>query len=162
MHLQDTEIFLGSRVTSFSRDPSHHIKSPGVVHTNVGQNVTPHNPSLGLFLYRFLHTMSLWCHESIHNNTNNQQTPLPWWWSCLPLQWRGFDESTPSKWQAALPCLFRGHCQRILAESINWDRNQYFFLLTLCFIELGFNRLQQWWRKRHPLLVVAANNIRLD
>jgi hypothetical protein len=33
--------------------------SDGVVHTNVGQNVTPHNPSLGLFLYHFFHTMSL-------------------------------------------------------------------------------------------------------
>ena len=32
---------------------------PGVVHANVGQNVTPHKPSLGLFLYHFLHTMSL-------------------------------------------------------------------------------------------------------
>jgi hypothetical protein len=31
--------------------------SYGVVHANVGQNVTPHNPSLGLFLYHFLHTM---------------------------------------------------------------------------------------------------------
>jgi hypothetical protein len=31
----------------------------GVVHANVGQNVTPHNPSLGLFLYHFLHTMVL-------------------------------------------------------------------------------------------------------
>jgi hypothetical protein len=30
----------------------------GVVHGNVGQNVTPHNPSLGLFLYHFLHTIS--------------------------------------------------------------------------------------------------------
>ncbi len=26
----------------------------GVVHANLGQNVTPHNPSLGLFLYYFL------------------------------------------------------------------------------------------------------------
>jgi hypothetical protein len=31
--------------------------APGVVHANVGQNVTPHNRSLGLFLYHFLHTM---------------------------------------------------------------------------------------------------------
>jgi hypothetical protein len=31
----------------------------GVVHSNVGQNVTPHNPSLGLFVYHFLHRMSL-------------------------------------------------------------------------------------------------------
>jgi hypothetical protein len=30
----------------------------GVVHANVGKNVTPHNPSLGLFLYHSLHTMS--------------------------------------------------------------------------------------------------------
>jgi hypothetical protein len=30
----------------------------GVVHANVGQNVTPHNPSLGLFLNHFLHMMS--------------------------------------------------------------------------------------------------------
>ncbi len=49
----------------------------GVVHANVGQNVTPHNPSLGLFLYHFLHMMVSWHHESIHNNTNNQQTPPP-------------------------------------------------------------------------------------
>ncbi len=32
---------------------------PDVVHANAGQNVTPHNPSLGLFLYHFFHTMSL-------------------------------------------------------------------------------------------------------
>ncbi len=31
----------------------------GVVHANVGQNVTLHKPSLGLFLYHFLHTMVL-------------------------------------------------------------------------------------------------------
>ncbi len=55
-----------------------------------------------LFLYHFLHTMSLWHHDSIHNNTNNQQTPPLWWWSRLPLQWHGFDESTPSEWWAAL------------------------------------------------------------
>jgi hypothetical protein len=30
----------------------------GVMQANVGQNVTPHNPSLGLFLYHFFHTMS--------------------------------------------------------------------------------------------------------
>jgi hypothetical protein len=30
----------------------------GVVHANVGQNVTPYYPSLGLFLYHSLHTMS--------------------------------------------------------------------------------------------------------
>ncbi len=60
------------------------------------------NLILRLFLYHFLHMMSSWCHESIHNNTNNQQTPPPWWWSRSPLQRRGFDESTLSKWRAAL------------------------------------------------------------
>jgi hypothetical protein len=34
-------------------------QTSGVVHANVGQNVTSHNPSLGLFLYHFLHMMSL-------------------------------------------------------------------------------------------------------
>jgi hypothetical protein len=29
------------------------MEGDGVVHTNVGQNVTLHNPSLGLFLYHF-------------------------------------------------------------------------------------------------------------
>jgi hypothetical protein len=33
------------------------LVAAGVVHANVGQNVTPHNPSLGLFLYHFLHMM---------------------------------------------------------------------------------------------------------
>ncbi len=60
-----------------------------------GKNVTPPNLSLGLFLYHFLHTMSLWRHEPIHNNTNNQQTPPPWWLSRLPFQRRGFDKTTP-------------------------------------------------------------------
>ncbi len=57
---------------------------------------------LRLFLYHFLHSMSSWCHESIHNNTNDQQTPPPCWWSRSPLQRHGFNESTPSEWQAAL------------------------------------------------------------
>ncbi len=60
------------------------------------------NLMLRLFLYHFLHTMSSWCHKSIHNNTNNQQTPPPWWWSRLPLQRHGFNESTPPEWQVAL------------------------------------------------------------
>ncbi len=64
------------------------------------------NLILRLFLYHFVHTMSSWCHESIHNNTNNQQTPPPWWWSHSPLQQRGFDESMPSEWWAALRIYF--------------------------------------------------------
>jgi hypothetical protein len=31
----------------------------GVVQANVGQNVTPQNPSLGLILHHFVHTMVL-------------------------------------------------------------------------------------------------------
>jgi hypothetical protein len=37
--------------------PFMSIGTSGVVNANVGQNVTPHNPSLGLFLYHFLHMM---------------------------------------------------------------------------------------------------------
>jgi hypothetical protein len=53
-------------------------RAEGVVHANVGQNVTPHNPFLGLFLFHFLPSMVLRHHESIHNNTNNKQTQPPW------------------------------------------------------------------------------------
>ncbi len=42
------------------------------------------NLILRLWLYHFLHTISLWRHKSIHNNTSNQQTPPPWWWSRSP------------------------------------------------------------------------------
>jgi hypothetical protein len=46
----------------FAMMPSFILRPPGgvsggVVHANVGQNVTPHNSSLGLFLYHFLHAM---------------------------------------------------------------------------------------------------------
>ena len=61
-----------------------------------------HNPTFGLFSCTFWHTMSLWRHESIHNNTSNQQTPPPWWWSHSPHQWHGFDKTTPSEWWATL------------------------------------------------------------
>jgi hypothetical protein len=71
---------------------------------------------LRLFLYHFLHTMSSWCHKSIHNNTNNQQAPSPWWWSCLPLQQCGFNESTPPKGQAALHIYF----PRPLSKDFFW------------------------------------------
>ncbi len=41
-----------------AKDNDNNKRSPfGVVHAHVGQNVTPHNQSLGLFLYHFLHTM---------------------------------------------------------------------------------------------------------
>ncbi len=72
------------------------------------------NLILRLYLYHFLHMMSLWCHKSIHNNTNNQQTPPPWWWSRSPLQRRGFEESTPSEWWAAL----RIHFLRLLLKGL--------------------------------------------
>ncbi len=87
-----------------------------VAHANVGQNVTPHNPSLGLCLYPFLHKMSLWHHDSIHDNTNNQQTPPPWWWSRLHLQRHGFDESTPSLWWVAL----RMFVPMLLSKDFVW------------------------------------------
>jgi hypothetical protein len=101
-----------------SRDEKKHIviKDVGVVHANVGQNVTPHNPSLGLFLYHFLHMMSSWHHESIHNNTNNQQTPPPWWWRRSPLQRRGFNYTTLPEGRAAL----RMFVPRPLSKDFVW------------------------------------------
>ncbi len=44
-----------------------------------------------------------------------------------------------------------------LIHWINVEIN--IFLLTLCLIELGLVRRQQWWPKRHPLSEAAAHNI---
>jgi hypothetical protein len=60
------------------------------------------NLILRLFLCHFLHMMSSWRHDSIHNNTSNKQTPPPWWWSRPPLQRHGFDDTTPPEGRAAL------------------------------------------------------------
>ncbi len=79
--------------------PSH---AGGMVQANVGRKVMLLTSSEGYFCTIFLHTLSSWCHKSIHINTNNLQTPPPWWWSWLPLQRCGFYESTPSEWWAAL------------------------------------------------------------
>ncbi len=73
------------------------------------------NLILRLVLYHFLHTLSSWHHESIHNNTNIQQTSPPWWWSRLPLQQRGFNDSMPPKGWAAL----RIYCPRPLSKDLN-------------------------------------------
>ncbi len=43
----------------------------GVVHANVGQNVTPHNPSLGLFLYHFY---IQWSRDVTSQSTTTQTT----------------------------------------------------------------------------------------
>ncbi len=70
------------------------------------------NLILRLFFYRFLHTLSS---ESIHNNTNTQQTSPPWWWSRLPLQRRGFDDSMPPEGRVALHM----YCPRPLLKDLN-------------------------------------------
>jgi hypothetical protein len=70
------------------------------------------NLILRLFLYRFLHTLSS---KSIHNNTNTQRTSPPWWWSRLPLQGHGFDNSMPPEGQAALHI----YCPRLLLKDLN-------------------------------------------
>ncbi len=95
------------------------VLSYGVVDANVGQNVTPHNPSLGLFLYHFLRMMSSWSHETFHNNTNYQQTPPPWWWSRLPLKWHDLMIPCRPRGRRPCACLFQGRCQRILFDSLN-------------------------------------------
>jgi hypothetical protein len=46
--------------------------STGVVHANVGQNVTPHNPSLGLYLYHFFVTSRV--HPQQHKQPKNTTT----------------------------------------------------------------------------------------
>ncbi len=73
------------------------------------------NLILGLFLYHFLHMLSSWCHEPIHNNTNTKWTSPPWWWSRLPLQRRGFDDSMPPEGRAALHI----YCPRPLSKDLN-------------------------------------------
>ncbi len=45
----------------------------GVVHANVGQNVTPHNPSLGLFLYQFF-TYNEFVTSRVHPQQHKQPT----------------------------------------------------------------------------------------
>ncbi len=77
----------------------------GVVHASVDPNVTRY-PHLKVIFVPFFYTISSWCHESIHNNINNQQTPPSWWWSRSLLQRGGFNESTPSKWWTALRIYF--------------------------------------------------------
>ena len=73
------------------------------------------NLILRLFLYHFLYTLSSWCHKSIHNNTNTQQTSPPWWWSRLPLQRCIFDDFMPPKGRAALHI----YCPRPLSKDLN-------------------------------------------
>ena len=60
------------------------------------------NPTLRLLSY--LSTYDEWrrSDETAQKSTNNRQTPSPWWWSCLPLQRCGFDESIPPEGWAAL------------------------------------------------------------
>jgi hypothetical protein len=52
--------------------PSSASAADGVVHVNVGQNVTPHNPSLGLFLYHFFTYIEL-----VTSRVNPQQHKQP-------------------------------------------------------------------------------------
>ncbi len=114
-----------------------------------------------LFLIQLLRTMVSWRYKSIHNNTrNNQQTSPPWWWSHLPLQRRGFNDTTPHEgWGSLAHVLSKaaveGFC---LICYINVEIN--IFLSTLCLNELELVRRRQWWPKWHPSLLVAAHTIR--
>jgi hypothetical protein len=55
-------VCLGSEYKLWANTANNAVKKLddilGMVQANVGQNVTPPNPSLGLFLYHFLHMMS--------------------------------------------------------------------------------------------------------
>ncbi len=93
--------------------------STGVVHANVGQNVTPHNPSLGLFLYHFY---ILWACDITSQSTTTQTTNKH--------HHHGDGTARPSSGMDLMiprhprggrpcPCLFRGRCWRILFDSLN-------------------------------------------
>ncbi len=61
-----------NHLTQLNRIRGINVKiGPGVVHANVGQNVTPHNPSLGLFVYHFY---IQWAHDVTSQSTTTQTT----------------------------------------------------------------------------------------
>ncbi len=76
----------------------------------------------------------------------------------------GMDSMIPRHPSGGWPCacLFQGRCLKGFdrINKINVEIN--IFIPTLCLIELGLVRWKQWWPKRHPLSLAAANNIRLD
>ncbi len=85
----------------------------GMVHTWVGKKVkciVRQYAYLKVMLWYFS-TYDELCQpeETIPHNTNTQLTSPPWWWSCLPLQQHGFNESTLLEGRAAL----RIYCPRL-------------------------------------------------
>ena len=67
----------------------------GMVQAWVGHFVTP---------LKCMYNKWLTSHESetAQKAQTRWQTPSPWWWSCSPLQRRGFDEPMPPEGWAAL------------------------------------------------------------
>ena len=55
---------------------------------------------------------------------------------------------------------FRGPCQMVLMDSLNYCRILLYLCWPLCFIEIGLTCRQQWWPKQRPLSLSTANNIK--
>ncbi len=120
------------------------------------------NLILRLLLYHFLHTMSLWHHESIHNNTSNQQTPPPWWWSRSPLQRCGFDDTTPPEWRLALRIHFLRPLSKGLVKFNKLMQKSIYLYQPLCLIDVGSSAGNNGGQKRYPSLLADNQNIVID
>jgi hypothetical protein len=76
-----------------------------------------------------------------HNHNTTQRTSPPWWWSRLPLQRHGINESMPPKGQAALRISF----PRPLSEDFVWfnklRKNSSNALLFWCLLVMASYRV---------------------
>jgi hypothetical protein len=85
-----------------------------VVHANVSQNVTPHSPSLGLFLNHFF-TYNGLVTSQVHPHQHKQPTKTTTMvMELLAFQWHGFNDTTPPEWGVAL----RIHFSRPLSKGL--------------------------------------------
>jgi hypothetical protein len=77
------------------------------------------NLILRLFLYHFLHRMSSWHCESVHNNTNSNNHHHHGDGATCPSS--GVDSMNTRCLSGGQPCtcVVRGRCQRVLLELIN-------------------------------------------
>jgi len=93
LHIQDNiEPNIGLTAPRMCYDISPFIRLPrqiGVVHANVGQNVTRAGPSFSFFVPKATYDNLVTSREESHNThqpAKLAKTPRPWWLSCPPLQ----------------------------------------------------------------------------
>ena len=140
----------------------------GVVHANVGQNVTPHNPSLGLFLYHFF-TYD----ELVTSRVNPQQHKQPTNITIMVME----PLAPPAAW---IQWIYTVRVAGGLAHSffkaavegfssIQWiNVESNIFASNLCLINLGSsagnnggqNGIHRCWRQ--PIIYGPALNIVID